>query len=196
MLCRLNEMCVKISSTIRYSEKVLTVFLASLEGEGGPRTGRIQPLYNSDPLFKKATPPILSAHPCPWQATDLAHLLRGAPANSAVLADHGAGVAGQPHTHAVDTCPAVLGQLLANPAQLSADDPATFEQQLQGVSRAWATCQDEVTLCILLEADGLRLQDTHALTLCHELQVLHPALDRIHLHQVQPAAREQRHEGY
>ena len=86
-------------------------------------------------------------------------------------------MAGQTHAHAVDARPAVLGQLLPDPAQLSADDPAPLEQQLQGVSRARATCQDEVTLGILLQADGLRLQDTHALTLRHELQVLHPALD-------------------
>lgn len=104
-------------------------------------------------------------------------------------------MAGQTHAHAVDARPAVLGQLLSDPAQLGADDPAPLEQKLQGVSRAWAARQDEVTLGILLKADGLRLQDTHALALGHELQVLHPALDRVHLHQVQPAAGEQRR-GY
>lgn len=98
-------------------------------------------------------------------------------------------MAGQTHTHAVDARPAVLGQLLPDPAQLSADDPAPLEKQLQGVSGAGAASQDEVTLCIFLQADGLCLQDAHALTLGHELQVLHPALDRVHLHQVQPAAR-------
>lgn len=110
-------------------------------------------------------------------AADLAHLLGGAPAESAVLADHGAGMAGQTHTHAVHTCPAVLGQLLPDPAQLGADDPAPLEKQLQGVSGARAASQDEVTLSIFLQADGLCLQDAHALTLRHELQVLHPALD-------------------
>lgn len=100
---------------------------------------------------------------------------------------------GQTHTHAVHTRPAVLGQLLPDPAQLGADDPAPLEKQLQGVSGARAASQDEVTLSIFLQADGLCLQDAHALTLRHELQVLHPALDRVRLHQVQPVAGEQHH---
>lgn len=78
-------------------------------------------------------------------------------------------MAGQAHAHAMHSRPAVLGQLLPDPAQLGADDPAPLEQQLQGVSRARATRQDEITLCVLLQADGLRLQDTHALALGHEL---------------------------
>lgn len=96
-------------------------------------------------------------------------------------------MASEPHAHAVHARPAVLGQLLPNPAQLGADDPASLEQQLQRVSRAGSSRQDEIALRILLQADGLRLQDAHALTLGHELQVFHPALDRVHLQQVQPA---------
>lgn len=98
------------------------------------------------------------------------------------------------HTHAMHTRPALLCQFLPNPSQLSADDPAPLEQQLQRVPWTRATCQDEVTLCIFLQADRLCLQDTHAFGLSHKLQVLHPTLDRVHLHEVQPRARENKQE--
>lgn len=125
------------------------------------------------------------------QKTDrhLLHFGRSAP-GGAVLVHQRAHVAVGPDGGAVHPLPAALLQPLEHLAQLGAHHQRPPQKRLQVVpSYVVARGHDQLPLlAVLLHADGLGLQDAHALHLGHVTEVLHPALHRVHLQGLHAAA--------
>lgn len=118
------------------------------------------------------------------QKTDrhLLHFGWSAP-GGAVLVHQRAHVAVGPDGGAVHPLPTALLQPLEHLAQFGAHHQRPPQQRLQVVPcNVVARGHNQLPLLsVLVHADGLGLQDTHALHLGHVTQVLHPALHRVHL---------------
>lgn len=99
-----------------------------------------------------------------------------------------------PHGGAVDPLPTPLFQPLEHLSELRADHQRPAEERLQVVPGhvfpgADPRRHDQLALlAILVHADGFGLEDAHTLHLCHVAEVLHPALDRVHLEGVHAGA--------
>lgn len=119
-------------------------------------------------------------------ARHLLHLRWRAP-GGAVLVHQGAHVAVRPDGGAVDPLPAPFLQPLEHLAELRADHQCSAEESLQVVPghvvpRTDPGGHDQLSLLgVLFHANGLRLEDAHALYLRHVAEVLHPALDWVDL---------------
>lgn len=90
----------------------------------------------------------------------------------AVLLDERAHVTVDPDGCAVDPLPAAFLQPLEHLPQLRADHQRPLQQRLQVITSdvlTNGTCPgyDELTWSIFIHADGFRLQNAHALHLCH-----------------------------